>query len=64
MSAVPGDFMRDPVEIRIRRPQPAERESERDDVDTPAQKFWMWFALGALLFCWIAEATLCAVRGF
>ena len=29
-----------------------------------AQKFWLWFALGVLLFCWIAEATMCAERGF
>jgi hypothetical protein len=28
------------------------------------QRFWPWFALGVLMFCWIAEATLCAVRGF
>jgi hypothetical protein len=26
--------------------------------------FWVWFALGVLLFCWIAEATMCAERGF
>ena len=26
--------------------------------------FWFWFALGVLLFCWIAEATMCAERGF
>jgi hypothetical protein len=26
--------------------------------------FWPWFALGALLFAWIAEATMCAERGF
>jgi hypothetical protein len=28
------------------------------------QRFWQWFAVGVLLFCWIAEATMCAVRGF
>jgi hypothetical protein len=28
------------------------------------QTFWQWFAVGVLLFCWIAEATLCAQRGF
>jgi len=28
------------------------------------QTFWQWFALGVLIFCWIAEATLCGVRGF
>ena len=28
------------------------------------QTFWQWFAVGVLLFCWAAEATLCAERGF
>jgi hypothetical protein len=23
-----------------------------------------WLAVGALLLCWIAEASLCAARGF
>ncbi len=26
--------------------------------------FWVWFALGVLMFCWVAEATMCAERGF
>jgi hypothetical protein len=26
--------------------------------------FWHWFAIGVLLFCWIAEASMCAERGF
>jgi hypothetical protein len=28
------------------------------------QKVWLWFAVGVLLFCWTAESTLCAARGF
>ena len=28
------------------------------------QAFWHWFAVGVLVFCWIAEATMCAERGF
>ena len=32
------------------------------DQDDFPQSFWPWFALGVLLFCWIAEATMCAVR--
>jgi len=28
------------------------------------QTFWQWFAVCVLLFCWIAEATMCAERGF
>lgn len=61
MSAVPEDFMR-PVTLRVREPKRPARD--RREVDTPAQKFWLWFALAALLFCWIAEATMCAERGF
>jgi hypothetical protein len=30
----------------------------------PHSMFWHWFALGVLLFAWIAEATMCAERGF
>jgi hypothetical protein len=37
---------------------------DRDDADTPVQKIWQWLAIAALLFCWIAEATMCADRGF
>ena len=61
MSAIPEDFMR-----QRKRPmdRPTERSMGRHDDDTPAQKFWLWFALAALVFCWIAEATMCAVRGF
>jgi len=55
MSAVPEDF-------RVHEPQRPARD--RRDTDTPLQKFWQWFALVALLFCWIAEATMCAERGF
>ena len=28
------------------------------------QTFWQWFAVGVLVFCWAAEATMCAQRGF
>ena len=61
MSAVPEDFMRHDS-LRVHDPQ--RPTLERRETDTPAQKFWLWFALGALLFCWIAEATMCAERGF
>ena len=39
-------------------------QSHAPPADKPEQKFWHWFAIGVLLFCWIAEATLCAQRGF
>ncbi len=32
--------------------------------DEPDSGFWAWFALGVLVFCWIAEASMCAMRGF
>jgi hypothetical protein len=62
MSAVPEDFLRPLPRVRRRAPQRPARE--RADADTRVQKFWQWFAVAALLFCWIAEATMCAERGF
>jgi hypothetical protein len=35
-----------------------------DECDSQSSAFWHWFALAALLFAWIAEATMCAERGF
>ena len=51
---------------------PETREELRDTAPVPDSAeeengqsvFWVWFALGVLLFCWIAEATMCAERGF
>jgi hypothetical protein len=61
VSAVPDDFMRTRSSDPRRRPG---RGRERHDADTRTERFWQWFALLALLFCWIAEATMCAERGF
>jgi hypothetical protein len=61
MSAVPEAFMHEPSEPRKRQVETPRREPA---TDTPEQKFWHWFAIGVLLFCWIAEATMCADRGF
>jgi hypothetical protein len=38
--------------------------NERAQEDVPMQHFWQWFAVGVLVFCWIAEASMCATRGF
>jgi hypothetical protein len=38
--------------------------SETDAQPEFEQTFWQWFAVGVLLFCWVAEATMCAMRGF
>ena len=51
MSAVPG----------LMSKKPETRATEDDD---SRATFWHWFALAALLFAWIAEATMCAERGF
>jgi hypothetical protein len=29
-----------------------------------AQPLWQWVAVGLLVICWIAEAAMCADRGF
>lgn len=52
MNAAPGHLTK-----RDAAPEPATDE-ESDSA------FWVWFALGVLMFCWIAEASMCAVRGF
>jgi hypothetical protein len=57
MSAVPGNFMR-------QLPDEDSRRARQREADDATQAFWLWFAVGVLLFCWIAEATMCAVRGF
>jgi hypothetical protein len=36
-----------------RLPEPA--TEDRSD-----QTFWQWFAIGVLVFCWLAEATMYA----
>ncbi len=39
-------------------------ESATEPHEDPVQTLWHWFAIGLLLFCWIAEASMCADRGF
>jgi hypothetical protein len=58
---MPEDFLHTRRSGRAGAPRrsPAHR---RDHART--QSIWQWFALAALLFCWVAEATMCAVRGF
>jgi hypothetical protein len=45
---------------------PEQREETRapETGEEAHTSFWPWFALGVLLFCWIAEASMCAERGF
>lgn len=69
MSAVPQDFMHAPVRLRAARrietrPPAPPAASPADAGERAEQTFWQWFAVGVLFFCWVAEATLCAERGF
>jgi hypothetical protein len=43
--------------------QPEETRTPESDEEAHSS-FWPWFALGVLVFCWIAEASMCAERGF
>jgi hypothetical protein len=53
-----------PVRERRARREPAADKSQDERSATAAQKSWAWIAVGVLLLCWIAEASLCAARGF
>lgn len=80
MNAAPDFFMRERLTLRLVAPRHAPRTlharraeptptanasaEQREDADTAGRRFWPWFAVAALLFCWIAEATMCAERGF
>jgi hypothetical protein len=35
-----------------------------DEPRASSQPLWGWVAVGILVICWIAEATMCAARGF
>jgi hypothetical protein len=53
VSAIPEDVMREPEE---------NRETPRGG-EQPNGGSWQWLAIGILLACWLAEATLCAGQG-
>ena len=61
MSAVPEDFMRESQDQETPRATDAPRPGAEEDSRTG---LWQWLAVGLLLACWLAEATLCAGRGF
>jgi hypothetical protein len=61
VSAVPEEFMH---ELPKAPERARDEETRRSDDERGLQTFWQWFAVGVLIFCWIAEATLCAQRGF
>jgi hypothetical protein len=61
MSAAHGQLMNESPSTREERGDVAPESRENEDGQST---FWVWFALGVLMFCWIAEATMCAERGF
>jgi len=61
MNAAPEYFMNESQGTREDRRDTASDCAETEDGQSI---FWVWFALGVLLFCWLAEATMCAERGF
>jgi hypothetical protein len=61
MSVAREYVMDRPPEFRERAQRHAAPEPAGDD---QSASFWPWFAIGLLLFCWIAEASMCAERGF
>jgi hypothetical protein len=40
------------------------RGAPPDDGGDRLQTMWHWIAVGTLLCCWIAEASMCGSRGF
>jgi hypothetical protein len=59
VSAVPEAFMRDPP-----KPQDRAQQHRAAEEESARETFWQWFAVGVLLLCWVAEATLCTQSGF
>jgi len=62
VSAATEIFMNESPGTREERRETAPPETAREEGEQSV--FWVWFALGVLMFCWIAEATMCAERGF
>ena len=61
MSAVPEDFMREPGDERD--PTRPDNLSQQAQEEGSRAGWWQWLAIGVLLACWLAEATLCAGQG-
>jgi hypothetical protein len=61
VSAVLKSFMNETPETRGPQNRDPLDATEKNDSEST---FWHWFALAALLLAWIAEATMCAERGF
>ena len=48
--------------------RPCHLEDRPQENDAPAgiaaQSLWQWIAVSLLVLCWIAEAAMCADRGY
>jgi hypothetical protein len=53
VSAVSEDFMRERRNASGRESPETSRPDEK-----PVAAFWQWIALGVLILCWVAEASL------
>jgi hypothetical protein len=63
VTAAPEVFMNESPKVCEERGDATSRPDSAGEQEEQSV-FWVWFALGVLLFCWIAEATMCAERGF
>jgi hypothetical protein len=61
VSAIPEEFMREPADRReSMRPDNVSRQAENEKSRSDG---WQWLAVGLLLACWLAEASLYAGPG-
>jgi hypothetical protein len=59
--------MRLSMNRRASRWRASRREQSRDlsvREESAKQGFWPWLAVAVLIVCWLAEASMCAARGF
>jgi len=65
VSALPVfvDRLPDSRDLRQRDATPRSARNSAPEEESQSS-FWHWFAIAVLLFCWIAEASMCADRGF
>ena len=67
MNAEPSCFLPPPKRLHSARVRKAGLERQfldRQHDERRFDKFWQWFAVAVLAFAWIAEASMCAARGF
>jgi hypothetical protein len=65
VSALPvfGDRLPESRDLPQRHATPQCTRNSAPDQESQSS-LWHWFAVGVLFFSWIAEASMCADRGF